>query len=369
MKRRTLLFGLGGATASGSALIGSGAFTSVEADREIGITVQGDAESYLELGPCLDDEGEETSNATFVGTESDGQMAISMDESAVDDESGDEHVGEGVSADTITRFDNVFRVCNRGTQPVCVDFRADVLALPVDAPDHVKSTAEEGDPTVTFYLADDPHARIPLSVADPNADPALRLGVGECACVGIETRTFGIDPETQLFPDGRFGIEASANADCEGVPIGDSEPPDDGSDDDEDGDDDLLSIEKVKFTGSGNGKINPNGPDALVDVIVWRLSGKGNNSDLVSIAPDDPIDTSQNVKQALGINGNLRLVAVVFPDQELAIVNDTWDGEDIRNANHGVRSDEATALFDDVDLADEDDFREFLEDDNFPLDG
>lgn len=367
MKRRTLLFGLGGATAGGSALLGSGAFTAVEASRQIGISVQGDAESYLELGPCLDDDGEEMSNAAFVGTESGGRMTISMDGSANADEDGDKEVGDGVNADALTRLDNVFRVCNRGTQPICVDFHAEVLALPEDAPDHAKSTAEEGDPTVTFYLADDPHTRIPLSAADPNTDPAIRLGVGECACVGIETRTFGIDPGTQLFPDGSFGIEASANADCEGVPIGDFEPPDDGGDND-DGDDDPLSIEKVKFTGSGNGKINPDGPDGPVNVIVWRLSGNGNNSDLVSIAPDDPIDTSQNVKQALGINGNLGLVAVVFPDLELAVVNDTWDGEDIQNANHGVRSDEETELFDDVDITDEDDFREFLEGDEFPLD-
>ena len=88
----------------------------------------------------------------------------------------------------------------------------------------------------------------------------------------------------------------------------------------------------------------------------------------MSITPEGGVDTAENVKQALGINGNLYLVAVVFPEQDLAVVNDTWDGEDTTtNQNTGVRSDEDPDRFEGVDFTDEEDFRSFLEGDDFPL--
>ena len=220
MKRRHVLFGLG-AAASGSAILGSGAFSVVEAHREVGIAVQGDADAFLELGKCLDDD-EPTPNAGFV-LDKDGRMAIRIGE--VDDEDAEspdiEGDGEGVNADALTTFDNVFRVCNQGTQEICVDFEADVKPIEADAPAYADSNATEGDDSVEFYLGDETTERLPLDSASDEDDadewePAIHLEVGECACIGIRVRTFGINPGTQLFNDDRLTIIASAEAECDG---------------------------------------------------------------------------------------------------------------------------------------------------------
>lgn len=49
MKRRQFVLGLGAVTASGATLLGSGAFTSVSADRTISVETAQDSEAFLEL--------------------------------------------------------------------------------------------------------------------------------------------------------------------------------------------------------------------------------------------------------------------------------------------------------------------------------
>jgi hypothetical protein len=49
MKRRQFVLGLGAVTASGATLLGSGAFTSVRADRTISVETAQDSEAFLEL--------------------------------------------------------------------------------------------------------------------------------------------------------------------------------------------------------------------------------------------------------------------------------------------------------------------------------
>ena len=52
MKRRNFLVGVGGATIGGSALIGSGAFSRVESNRQVHIEVAKDPDAYLGLDRC-----------------------------------------------------------------------------------------------------------------------------------------------------------------------------------------------------------------------------------------------------------------------------------------------------------------------------
>ena len=49
MNRRNVLVGLGGIVAGGGALLGTGAFSSVEATREVDINTAGDADALLQL--------------------------------------------------------------------------------------------------------------------------------------------------------------------------------------------------------------------------------------------------------------------------------------------------------------------------------
>lgn len=280
MKRRTILLGIGTTSVGGSALLGTGAFSGIESHRSIGITVRGDASSYLELGPCLDDHDDPTPNSGFV-VDDEGRIAIRIDDH---EESNGE--GEGVNADALTLLDDVFRVCNKGKQSICVDFSAEVLTLPRDAPTSAKSDAKEGDPTVAFYLGDDADvsgAEIPLTESDPNEDPAIRLDVGECACIGIRVRTYGIHPDTQLFPEGKLHIEASADARCEGIPV--EGPPDDPEDPPEVPDDPVgASISNVTFFG-------PDGdPPDVSDLTVNVTHSENGDPTEIEWESESPID-------------------------------------------------------------------------------
>jgi hypothetical protein len=63
MQRRKFLVGAAGTAIGSSALVGSGAFTSVEADRSISIQTAGDANAFLGFTKATDSDGNITPNA------------------------------------------------------------------------------------------------------------------------------------------------------------------------------------------------------------------------------------------------------------------------------------------------------------------
>ena len=66
MKRRQFILGTGAAAAGGSALLGSGAFSSVEAERDVTVEVADDADGYLGLEPS------DGPNSEYATVDSDG---------------------------------------------------------------------------------------------------------------------------------------------------------------------------------------------------------------------------------------------------------------------------------------------------------
>ena len=175
--------------------------------RNVTIAVVGDADAFVELGPCLEspgennedgedgdgDEPEPTPNGEAFVTEEDGQMAIQITKDAEP-----EGAGEGVNEGTKTYLDNVFRVCNNGTQRICVDFSADLK--------------EEHEDRVAFYPGSSRGDEISLSDADPGGDEeeatVTPLEPGECQCFGIKINTEGPTTNDELFYDGRLRISA-----------------------------------------------------------------------------------------------------------------------------------------------------------------
>jgi hypothetical protein len=103
LNRRKLLVGLGGITIGGGSLLGTGAFSSVEADRTVDVEVAGDSEAFLALAPTDDPNGAyaEISNGT---------LEVTIGEDA------------GVNANAITHIDKVLQVTNQGTQEVVLYF-------------------------------------------------------------------------------------------------------------------------------------------------------------------------------------------------------------------------------------------------------
>ncbi|AFZ73150.1 hypothetical protein SAMN05443661_102114 [Natronobacterium gregoryi] len=93
-----------GALASGAAAaVGTGAFTSIEADRDIQVDVAHDSDAFLALGPSEDD------NGAYVD-ESGGIVSLDFTET----EAG----GEGINDRAFTNFESVLEVENQGTQEV-----------------------------------------------------------------------------------------------------------------------------------------------------------------------------------------------------------------------------------------------------------
>ena len=109
MKRRNFIAGLGALSAGSAVAVGTGAFSSVEADRDINVEIAGDAEAYLAF----------ESSGEYATVESDD--VLELDFGDLDD------LGDGVGEDSTYFFgslqedgekDRVFEVRNQGTGEV-----------------------------------------------------------------------------------------------------------------------------------------------------------------------------------------------------------------------------------------------------------
>ena len=105
MKRRNFVIGAG-ALASGAAAVGTGAFSTVEAEREAVVSIENDADAYLGLEPIDEDRVEEVDGTI--------QVLVDLNQVVVD---GD-NLGSGVGQDSEYRFDRTFEARNQGTNTV-----------------------------------------------------------------------------------------------------------------------------------------------------------------------------------------------------------------------------------------------------------
>jgi len=109
MQRRKFLIGAGSLAAGSAAAMGTGAFTSVEANRDVSIGVTGDASAYLRITR------EDTPNGNeYVENTSDG-IALNFD---------------SVNTQADSKFSNLLRVQNEGTQIVRVGVDHEASDLP-----------------------------------------------------------------------------------------------------------------------------------------------------------------------------------------------------------------------------------------------
>jgi len=204
MKRRKFLLGVGSATAAGSALIGSGAFSRVESHRDVSIAVAEDPDAYLGLDACNTVHGD-----NWVSIDEYGHLAIDISDHDDFSSSGPAAPGEGVNSDSTTWFDRVFRICNQGKKDACVWIPDGTIPEVPGSVDGEKiPQSAQGEPRVDFYLEDNRGQSI---VGEENA---IGIPLGECRCIGITTRTHGdVAAPTTLFDD-EIQINADINANC-----------------------------------------------------------------------------------------------------------------------------------------------------------
>ena len=125
MNRRNVLIGLGGLVAGGGALVGTGAFDTVEAERTVSVETAGDADAFLGLSPADrdDDTGDGAANDAdfneYVPDPGDGTIEINLD--------GNTEGADGLNQNARTRLENLVVVTNQGTQDVgSLEFTIDV---------------------------------------------------------------------------------------------------------------------------------------------------------------------------------------------------------------------------------------------------
>lgn len=207
MQRRKLLASFGSLAAAGAAGIGTGAFTSVSADRELTVEVADDANALLRLVPVPASE-----NADYVEVE-DGQFAADVSDG------NDGLLGDGVNSRAVTTVADLFRVENQGTQPVYVWLLED--------------GGRNGSKRHAFYTGSWPDDAMAISLANFNGDvgalkgdgrqrqpqydagvrtAAVELGVGDHVDVGLVVDTPQGSAGSRVLKDGQ-GPVINATAD------------------------------------------------------------------------------------------------------------------------------------------------------------
>lgn len=108
MQRRNLLAAIGSAAAGSAAAMGTGAFTSVSADRSVSVAVEGDKSALLGLDATTG------TNSAYAKQTDSGEVTVAIDET---DTYAD---ADGVNANALTKIFEAFQITNQGTQPVAV---------------------------------------------------------------------------------------------------------------------------------------------------------------------------------------------------------------------------------------------------------
>jgi hypothetical protein len=102
MQRRKFIAGLGSLAAAGAAGIGTGAFTSTAAGRQVSVSVAGDKGANLGLVP---------GSSPHVYTES-GQLKLDFDGSQV--------TGDGLNTNSFTKFNELFEIRNNSSDTIAI---------------------------------------------------------------------------------------------------------------------------------------------------------------------------------------------------------------------------------------------------------
>lgn len=108
MKRRTILSAIGAATGAGGLALGTGAFSSVEAERTVSVNVASDANAYLGLQP------HEGPNGEYAEITDTGELEIDITGS------NEDVGGSGLNVNGLTTIADVFHIQNNGPRNIFV---------------------------------------------------------------------------------------------------------------------------------------------------------------------------------------------------------------------------------------------------------
>jgi hypothetical protein len=211
MQRRKFIAGLGSLAAAGAAAMGTGAFSSIRAERTINVDIAGDVQAYLGLDASTSEYAEQTGNT----------LELQFDGS----NSGQN--GEGLNARADTTFGNVFRIENQGTNTIRVQLGDDDASDPIGTlPDGPMAVFYSRSPaTNSVYTEGTPFAASPApgyaanaDVTNQDLDPGDDFYVHFAFFLNPDIQSLGSGASTNLsdVPDD-IGIYADSTPDNDGL--------------------------------------------------------------------------------------------------------------------------------------------------------
>ena len=163
MERRKFVIGAGALATGSAAAIGTGAFTTVEAERDFAVEVVEDDAAYLAL---------EASDDTGLVEDDGGVLEVDLTDSP--------QGAEGVNQNAVTTIEDAFTITHQGTQDVGVE-----VTLFDDAGDVIDDGTEDA---VSLLVGDD----------DLITDGPIDVEVGDELDVTIEVDTLDEELETDV---------------------------------------------------------------------------------------------------------------------------------------------------------------------------
>ena len=182
MERRKFVIGAGALATGSAAAVGSGAFTSVEADRQVEVNVTDDASAYLGLGAADHPNGDE-----YVDDDGD-TIGVNITET----DAG----GQGLNPNATTNIENLVEVTNQGTQ--------DGVGVWVDV-----DLGDIGDGDFTIYAQDSVEDDERLGDDEDLEEEAISIDTGESLVLGVEVESADpadLDGEVTINGDTRENV-------------------------------------------------------------------------------------------------------------------------------------------------------------------
>lgn len=176
MNRRNFIAGIGATVAGGAAATGTGAFTSVQADRSVSVAV-GDEQtsSYLVLEALAQGNSENGAFSKAGGT-SGTELTLDFNAEIPDPPNADGGAGPGKNS--TYEFDEVFEVRNQGTQDV------DITIETLDNTQLEDGSGNNPTDTLTLSFYPDSNAGSPLDTNPVNVAAGGSLSVGVKIVIG-----------------------------------------------------------------------------------------------------------------------------------------------------------------------------------------
>ncbi|WP_336021591.1 hypothetical protein [Halobellus salinisoli] len=188
LNRRNVLLGLGTIVTGVGAAIGTGAFTTVTAERTVDVSVTGDSDAFLAFQVdgtvTIDGSDVDAGDPGYANIPTDGALEILLDGSG----EGNVSSASGLNVDAVTTISPLFSVTNNGTEDVgfYVDADEDDNNISINSGTIENTVGSSG--TIDFTFRDlDGDTSI---VSEGNA---VEITSGSSARVEIEIDTTGID--------------------------------------------------------------------------------------------------------------------------------------------------------------------------------